>query len=184
MSDFIPAFTEKCKKSVEHFKDELQKLRTGRANAGVLEGLTVEYYGSQVPLQQMGLLSTPEPRLITVQVYDASAVDAVEKAIRSSDLGFNPARDGNLIRIAVPALTEERRKEIVKTMHRLAEDARVALRSLRRDEIDNLKKQEKKKDISEDDLRRGQDSIQKVTDTYVAEVDKLLTAKEKDVLAV
>jgi ribosome recycling factor len=130
------------------------------------------------------MINTPEARLITVQIYDAGALDAVEKAIRSADLGFNPAREGSLLRIVVPALTEERRKEIVKSLSRMAEDAKVVLRNLRRDELDVLKKKEKNKEISADDLKRAQEAVQKVVDAFVVDIDKLLQAKEKEVMAV
>lgn len=177
-------FEDKCDKSVDHFKGELAKVRSGRASSAILEDVQVDYYGAKTPLKQLALLNAPEARLITVQVYDASATEAVDKAIRSADLGFNPNREGNLLRISVPALTEERRKDIVKSLGRMAEDARVALRNLRRDEIDRLKKMEKEKEISEDDLRRGQDEVQKVTDKFTAKVDELLQAKEKEVMEV
>jgi ribosome recycling factor len=184
MTDTLNAFKDKCKKSVDHFKEDLGKVRSGRANASVLNDLQVEYYGSHVPLQQLGMINTPEARLITVQIYDAGALDAVEKAIRSADLGFNPAREGSLLRIVVPALTEERRKEIVKSLSRMAEDAKVVLRNLRRDELDVLKKKEKNKEISADDLKRAQEAVQKVVDAFVVDIDKLLQAKEKEVMAV
>lgn len=174
----------KCKGTIEHFKKELGKMRTGRASSGLLEGITVEYYGSQVPLIQLGMINTPEPRLITIQVFDGSAVDAVEKAIKQSELGLNPSRDGSLIRLNIPPLNEERRKELIKKLHKVGEENRVTVRGHRRDAIDVLKKQEKAKEISEDDVRRGQDEIQKITDRYIAEVDAALQAKEKEMLEV
>lgn len=177
-------FEDKCARSIDHFKGELSKVRSGRASSALLEDLQVEYYGARVPLKQIAMLNAPEARLITVQVYDDSATDAVEKTIRSAGLGFNPNREGNLLRINVPSLTEDRRKDIVKSLGRMAEDARVALRNLRRDEIDTLKKMEKEKEISEDDLRRGQDEVQKVTDKYTKQVDELLQIKEKEVMEV
>lgn len=184
MSQNYAELEEGCQKSVDHFKNELSRMRTGRATSGLLEGLSVEYYGSQVPLIQLGLINAPEPRMLTVQVYDAGALDSVEKAIRNSDLGLNPARDGNLIRINIPALTEDRRKELVRSLKGVAEDARVAVRNHRRDAIDVLKKQEKDKEISEDDLHRGQDEIQKITDKYVAKIDALLKQKEEEMMEV
>ena len=180
----LTGFEEKCTRCIEHFKGELGKTRTGRASAALLEDLPVEYYGARVPLKQLAMINAPEARLITVQVYDDGATEAVDKAIRSSDLGFNPNMEGNLLRINVPALTEERRKDIVRSLGRMAEDARIALRNVRREEIDILKKMEKDKEISEDDLRRGQDEIQKVTDKHTKLVDELLQAKEKDVMEV
>lgn len=184
MSQRYSDLEEKCKKSVEHFKSELGRMRSGRATTGLLEGITVDYYGSQVPLIQMGLINAPEPRMLTVQVYDASAVDSVEKSIRQSELGLNPSRDGNLIRISIPSLTEERRKDLVRSLKNVAEDARVTLRNHRRDAIDTLKKQEKEKEISEDDLRRGQEEIQKILDKYVAQIDELLKSKEQEMMEV
>lgn len=175
---------DKCEKTVEQFKKELGKMRSGRASASLIEGLKVDYYGSPVPLQQLGSISVPEPRMLTVQVFDASAADGIEKAILQSDLGLNPSRDGNLIRITVPALTEERRKQVIKQLHKEAEDFRVTVRNHRREAIDLLKKQQKNKEISEDDLRKAQESVQKVTDQHVAEIDKLLEEKEKEMMEV
>lgn len=175
---------DKCKKSVEHLKKELQRLRTGRASTSLLEGLMVDYYGTQTPIVSLGMLNAPEPRLLTIQVYDGGAVDGVEKAIRQADLGLNPAREGNLIRIAIPSLTEERRKELVKKLSKMGEEEKIVIRNHRRDGIDVLKKQEKDKAISADDLRRGQDEIQKIADRYIAEIDKAVVAKEKEIMEV
>ncbi|MCB0335516.1 MAG: ribosome recycling factor [Bdellovibrionales bacterium] len=172
------------KKSIEHFKQELSRMRTGRASTSLLGGIIVEYYGSDVPLQQLGMVSAPEPRMLTVQVYDAGAVESIEKAIMQSDLGLNPSRDGNLIRVAIPVLTEERRRDLVKALHKMAEEAKIAVRSLRRDAIDELKKKEKDKEISEDQMRKGQDDLQKVTDSLVKEIDHLLQAKEQEMMEV
>lgn len=173
-----------CRKTVEHYRKELGKVRSGRASGSILEGITVEYYGSQVPLMQLGLINTPEPRQITVQAYDPSACDAIEKAIHAANLGLNPARDGNLIRINIPPLTEERRKEFIKKLHKTAEDTRVSVRNHRRDAIEILKKREKGKEISSDDLRRAQEEVQKITDRFIAEIDQLLAAKEKEMMEV
>lgn len=175
---------QKCKGSIEHFKKDLGKMRTGRASSGLLEGIMVEYYGSQVPLIQLGLINTPEPRLITIQVYDGGAVEAVEKAIKQSDLGLNPARDGSLIRLSIPALTEERRKDLIKKLHKMAEESRVGLRNHRRDAIDAVKKNQKDGKISEDDLRRAQEGIQKVVDKYTADIEQMLQSKEKEMMEV
>lgn len=180
-------FTEldtKCKKSVEHFKKELGKVRTGRASASLLDGLMVEYYGSQVPLLQLGMISVPEPRMITVQVYDAGACESIEKAIRAAEMGLNPSRDGGLIRIPIPALNEERRKDLVKLLHKMGEEVKVALRNHRRDSIDDLKKREKSKEASADDVRRGQDEVQKITDRHTKDVDILVAGKEKEIMEV
>jgi ribosome recycling factor len=184
MATPFAALEESCKKTIEHFKKELGRLRTGRANGSMLEGLTVEYYGSQVPLIQLGMINTPEPRLITIQVYDGGAVEAVEKAIHLADIGLNPAREGNLIRLPVPALTEERRKELIKKLHKMGEENKVVLRNHRREAIDALKKQEKDKEISSDDVRRGQEQIQKIVDKGIADIDAVMSGKEKEMLEI
>ncbi|RMG45545.1 MAG: ribosome recycling factor [Candidatus Dadabacteria bacterium] len=175
---------EECKKTVDFFKRDIARMRTGRASTGLLEGIQVDYYGSKVPINQLGNIAVPEPRMITVQVYDAGAVESVEKAIMSADLGLNPSRDGNLIRINIPALTEERRKELVKKLHKLAEETRVSMRNHRRDAIDLLKKKLKEKEISEDDMHRSQEDIQKITDKYIKEIDRLLQVKEEEIMEV
>ena len=173
-----------CETSLEHLKTEFAKMRGGRANSGLLEGLVVEYYGAQVPLIQLGMVNAPEPRLITIQVYDSGAIQAVEKAIMQSDLGLNPSREGALIRIAIPALTEERRKELTKRISKIGEETKVALRNHRRDKIDLLKKLVKSKEISEDDMHRGQDEIQKIIDGYVKVIDDVVAQKGQEVLEV
>jgi ribosome recycling factor len=184
MSVNLKELRASCSSSIEHLKAEFGKMRSGRASTGLLEGVHVDYYGSQVPLIQMGLVNAPEPRLITVQVYDASAVEAVEKAIMQADLGLNPSREGALLRIVIPALTEERRKDLTKRIHKLGEETKVALRNHRRDCIDGLKKREKAKEISEDDLRRGQEEVQKIIDEHVKLVDDVVAKKEKELLEV
>lgn len=184
MKENIDNFTDNCEKTISHFKTELGKIRGARASGGMLENIQVDYYGSKVPLIQLGLINTPEPRLITVQVYDAGATDSVEKAIRQSDLNLNPAREGNLIRLNVPALTEERRKELTKRLSKLGEDEKVVIRNHRKDAIDTLKKMEKDKEISEDELKRGQAEIQSITDKYVEIVDEMYKQKEAEVLEV
>jgi len=175
---------QKCEKTIEALKRDLARLRTGRASTGLLEGVTVEYYGAQTPLVQMGMISAPEPKLITVQVYDASAVEAVEKAIRQADLGLNPARDGNLIRINIPALTEDRRKDLIRKLSKMGEESKISIRNHRRDSIDSLKQEQKAGDISEDELRKNQDEVQKVTDRFTGEIDELLAVKEKELMEV
>ena len=177
-------FESKCKKTIEHFKREISHVRTGRASAALFEGIHVDYYGSSVPLQQLGLVNTPESRLVTIQVYDPGAVESVEKAILQSDLGLTPSRDGNLIRINIPHLTEERRKELIKKLHKMGEETRVILRGNRHEAIDLIKKKVKSKELSEDDQRRGQDEIQKITDTYSKEIDVVLAVKEKEMMEV
>lgn len=175
---------DQCLGAVAAFKRDLQKVRTGRASAGLLENIQVEYYGSKTQLSHLAQLSTPEARTIVVQVYDASAVQAVEKAIKSSDLGFNPMREGNVLRVSVPALTEEVRREIVKHLHKMAEEMRVSVRSHRRDANDEAKKLEKDGDLTKDDAKKLQDKVQKQTDQSIAEIDKLLTAKEGEITEV
>jgi ribosome recycling factor len=184
MATVFAALEENSKKTIEHFKKELGRMRTGRAASSMLDGIVVEYYGSQVPLIQLGMVNTPEPRLITVQVYDAGAVEAIEKAIQAAGLGLNPSRDGNLIRLPIPALTEERRKDLIKKLHKQGEENKVVLRNHRREAIDELKKQEKDKEISTDDVRRGQEQIQKIVDKGIADIDVLLQAKEKEMMEI
>ncbi len=159
-------------------------IRTGRASVAVFDGLKVDYYGTPTPINQLANLHVPEPTLITIQPWDVSQIGAIEKAIRSSDLGLNPANDGKLIRVPIPALTEERRKEIVKRLHHVVEDHRVAARNIRRDANEHLKKLLKDKLISEDDERKSLDDIQKMTDAHIAKLDETAKAKEKDILNV
>ncbi|MEL7429892.1 MAG: ribosome recycling factor [Pseudomonadota bacterium] len=165
-------------------KGDLAGLRTGRASAGILDPIMVSAYGQQMPINQVGTVSVPEPRTIAVQIWDKSMVGAVEKAIRESDLGLNPVTDGTNLRIPLPELNEERRKEIVKVAHQYAEQARVAVRHVRRDGMDALKKGEKDGDIGQDDARALSDKVQKMTDDMISEVDKLLAAKETEIMQV
>ncbi len=175
---------EQCKAAVAAFKREIQKLRTGRASSSLVEGVQVDYYGAKTSIAHLGQISTPEPRLIVIQLYDAGAAPAAEKAIRSAGLNLNPTREGNLIRILIPQLTEETRKEIVRHLHKLGEDIKVSIRSHRRDANDKLKALEKDGDLNKDDAKKSQDRIQKQTDQYIAEVDKLLVTKEAECLEV
>lgn len=163
---------------------EFGGLRTGRASPNLLDVVQVEMYGSHMPLSQLGTVSAPEPRMLTVQVWDKTAVKAVEKAIANANLGLNPAADGQLIRVPIPPLSEERRKEMVKVAGKYAEQAKVAIRNVRRDGMDALKAQEKAGQISEDDLHKQSDQIQKLTDDFVKKVDEALVVKEKDIMAV
>jgi len=172
------------KKALDHFHDELKVLRTGRASLTMLDGITVDYYGSPTPLNQLANLSVPEATLIVAQPYDPTQIAAIEKAIRSSDLGLNPSNDGKLIRIPVPPLTEERRKEFVKKAHELAETARNGVRAARRDGNEALKQKEKDKEISQDDEHRGLDEVQMLHDHYIAEINKSLASKEEQIMAV
>lgn len=163
---------------------ELDSVRTGRARPALVEGLKVEYYGTPTPLNQMATINSPEPRLITIQPWDKTQLGTIEKAIQKSDLGLTPTNDGNIIRLVIPQLTEDRRKELVKVVHKKVEDGRVAVRNVRRDSLEHLRKAQHDKQISDDDERRAQDRLQKVTDRYIAEVDKHGQAKEQDLLEV
>ena len=174
----------KCKKTLEHFKKELGHVRTGRANSSILDGIHVDYYGTSVPLIQLAMVNAPEPRLLTVQVYDANAVESVEKAIQKSNLGLSPNRDGSLIRLVIATLTEERRKEFIKGLHKMAEDSRIVMRNNRREMIDELKKKVKAKQVSEDEERRAGAEVQKITDRYIKDIDQLVGAKEKEMMEV
>lgn len=171
-------------KALEAFKRELSKVRTGRASLSLLDDIRIDYYGTLTPLNQVGALAVPEPRLITIQPWEKNLVGEIEKAILKSDLGLNPSSDGQLIRLVFPPLTEERRKEMVKQVKRMGEDAKVAVRNARREANDTLKKLEKDKEISEDDLKRGEKEVQDVTDDYVARVDQVLAEKEKDLMEI
>ena len=170
--------------AVSSLHQDFAGLRTGRAATGMLESLDVEVYGSTMPLNQLANINAPEPRLLSVQGWDANNTPAVEKAIRNSDLGLNPQAEGTLIRVPVPELSEERRKELAKVAGKYAEQARIAVRNVRRDGMDSLKKEEKDGDISEDDQRRLGDEIQKMTDQHIKKIDEMLDAKEKDILSV
>ena len=174
----------KMQKSLEALKNDLAKVRTGRAHTGLLDHIQVEYYGSMVPLTQVANVTLVDARTIGVQPWEKPMVAKVEKAIRDSDLGLNPATQGELIRVPMPALTEERRKELTKVVKHEGENAKVAVRNLRRDANAHLKDGVKSKEISEDDERRAQDEIQKLTDKYVAEIDKMLAQKESELMAV
>src|SRR5262244_2702522 len=170
--------------AIQVLKQELGGLRTGRASAGMLEPVQVEAYGSHMPLNQLATVSVPEPRLLSVQVWDKTMVKAVEKAIVDSNLGLSPATEGQVLRLRIPELNAERRKELVKVAHKYAEAAKVAVRHVRRDGLDVLKKLEKNHEMSEDDQKRLADDVQKVTDSTISEIDQLLAAKEKEILTV
>ncbi len=170
--------------AMDVFKKELAGLRTGRASVNLLEPVHVDAYGSAMALNQVGTVGAPEPRLLTVQVWDKSLVKAVEKAIREANLGLNPMVDGQLIRVPIPSLTEERRKELIKVAHKYAEQGRVSVRNVRRDGMDALKHLEKDGKVTEDEHRKRGDEIQKLTDEYIKKVDETLAAKEKDIVHV
>ena len=175
---------QKMQKSIESLKNDLSKVRTGRAHPSLLDQVHVDYYGSPTPLSQVANLTLIDARTIGVQPWEKNMIAPVEKAIRESDLGLNPASMGDLIRVPMPALTEERRKELVKVVKHEGENAKIAVRNIRRDANEHLKKMLKDKDISEDDERSAQDDVQKMTDKFVAEVDKLVTQKEADIMTV
>jgi ribosome recycling factor len=175
---------QKMQKSIEALKTDLAKIRTGRAHTGLLDHVQVDYYGSIVPISQVANVTLVDARTIGVQPWEKKMVQAVEKAIREADLGLNPATMGDIIRVPTPALTEERRKELTKVVKGEGEDAKVAVRNLRRDANEQLKKLVKDKAISEDDERRGGDDVQKLTDKFVAEIDKLVAEKDKEIMTV
>ena len=184
INDIKKSAEQKMQKALEVLKNNLGKVRTGRAHAGLLDQVMVEYYGNMVPISQVGSVGLADARTITVQVWEKPMLAKVEKAIRDSDLGLNPANSGDMIRVPMPPLTEERRRDLIKVVRGEAEDAKVSVRNVRRDANDQLKKLLKDKEIGEDEERRAQDDIQKLTDKYVAEVDKTLQAKEADLLAI
>jgi ribosome recycling factor len=184
IADVKKAAEQKMQKSIEALKADLGKVRTGRAHTGLLDHIQIDYYGTPTPINQVANLTLLDARTIGVAPWDKKMAHAIEKAIRDSDLGLNPATVGELVRVPMPALTEERRRDLIKVVRHEAENARVAVRNIRRDANAHLKELLKEKKVSEDDERRGQDDIQKLTDRYVAEVDKLLHAKEADLMAV
>lgn len=172
----------RMKGAIDALKHDLSGLRTGRANTALLEPITVTVYGSAMPITSVATISAPEPRMLSVQVWDKTNIGPVEKAIRSAGLGLNPINDGNTLRLPIPDLTEERRKELAKLASSYAEKARVAVRNVRRDGIENLKADEKKKEISEDDRKRGETEVQKLTDDMIKSLDEVFGAKEKEIL--
>ncbi|HVL08536.1 MAG TPA: ribosome recycling factor [Burkholderiaceae bacterium] len=182
--DIKKGVDQKMQKSIEAFKASLAKIRTGRAHTGLLDHLQVDYYGSMVPISQVANITLADSRTIAVTPWEKKMVQTIEKAIRDGDLGLNPATQGDVIRVPMPPLTEERRKELTKVVKGEGEDAKIAIRNLRRDANEQLKKLVKDKTISEDDERRAQDEVQKLTDRYVAEVDKLVAEKDKEIMTV
>ncbi|MCF7801379.1 MAG: ribosome recycling factor [Candidatus Marinimicrobia bacterium] len=184
LKEFTQDAAARMEKAVEHIHHEFAGIRTGRASAALLDGIKVDYYGTMTPLNQMASISIPEPRLITIQPWDKSMVGAIEKAILVADLGLNPGNDGQIIRIPIPALTDERRNELIRFMHKLAEEGRVAVRNVRRDVNDQIKKSEAASDLSEDNAKRGLENIQEITDKYIGEIDELVKKKEVDIMEV
>ncbi len=175
---------DRMKKAVANLSRELASVRAGRANPSLLEKIQIDYYGAPTPLNQLAGISVPEARMLLIQPYDKSVLDEIEKAILKSDLGLTPSNDGDVIRITIPPLTEERRQELVKLVRKYAEENKVAVRNVRRDLNDDLKKSEKNGEITEDELRRLTDEVQKLTDKYIAEIDKILEEKEKEIMEV
>ncbi|EIM5193658.1 ribosome recycling factor [Staphylococcus pseudintermedius] len=184
MKEIIQDAKTRMKKSTENLSRELAQINAGRANSNLLAGVQVDYYGAPTPVQQLASINVPEARLLVVSPYDKTSLADIEKAIIAANLGVNPTSDGDVIRIMVPALTEERRKEIVKEVKKTGENAKVSIRNIRRDANDTLKRQEKDGDISEDELRNGSDEVQKITDSSIKEINQLVADKEKDIMSV
>lgn len=184
VDDVLLEAEDKMEKAVEALKRELASIRTGRANPSLVERLPIEYYGVPTPLNQLASISAPEPRLLVIQPWDSSTVTIIEKAILRSDLGLTPSSDGKLIRLAVPSLTEERRRQLVRLAHKKVEEGRVAVRSCRREALESLREMEKEKLISEDDLRRAGERLQQLTDAFIVQVDRIGLRKEEEILEV
>ena len=173
---------DRMNKAVEHYRHEVASIRTGRASSSIMDGIKVDYYGTQTPLNNIAHVNVPESQLIVIQPFDPSSLEFIEKAIISSDIGLTPNNDGNVIRLNIPSLTEERRKELVKVVHKIIEEGRVAIRNIRRDANDHLKKSEKDHDLSEDNLKRATDNIQEMTDDHIKILNQIQDSKEKEIL--
>ena len=184
IDDFISDAVRRMDKSVETTQHEFNGVRTGRASAALLDRIQVDYYGQATPLQQLATINVPEPRLLTIQPFDPSSLKGIEKAIMESDLGLQSANDGKIIRLPIPQLTEERRKEMVRLVHKMAEEGRVAVRNVRRDVLHDLKRAEKDGELSRDELKRAEDEVQKLTDAEVKSIDDLMARKEAEILEV
>lgn len=184
MSQVIKEAKEKMSQAVQSFSKQLATVRAGRANPAILNGVLVDYYGAATPLNQLSTISVPEARLLMITPFDKSSISEIEKAIQKADLGLSPSSDGNVVRINIPALTEERRKELVKVVGKYAEESKVQIRNIRRDANDQLKKDQKNGDLTEDDLRSFQDDVQKETDDHIAKVDSLVKEKEVEIMEV
>lgn len=182
LDDIYEDTRESMGKTIASLKTELKRVRTGRANLSLLDGIRVDYYGTPTPVNQMASLSVPESRLITIQPWDASVIKEIEKALLKSDLGLTPSNDGKIIRIAIPPLTEERRKQLAKSVHKSCEDHKIAIRNLRRDANELLKSLKKDGEIAEDDAFKGQDQVQKITDEFITQIDAIYKEKEKEIL--
>ena len=184
LKDEYKIYEEKMRKSIDSVAADFASVRAGRANASVLDRIMVDYYGSPTPIQQIASITSPDPRSLVIQPWDTSAVKLIKKAIETSDLGINPQDDGRSLRLAFPQLTEERRKELVKLIHKYSENGKVAIRNIRRDAMDYFKKQEKKSEITEDELKQAEKDLQKLTDDSCKKLDELLAKKEKELMAV
>ena len=184
MTDFCKTYDVKMGKTIESVKGDFASVRAGRANAGVLDRIQVEYYGTPTPIQQVASISTPDPRTLQIQPWDASILKAIEKAIQTSDLGINPQNDGRVIRLAFPQLTEERRKDLTKQVRKYGEEGKVALRNIRRDAMDDIKKKTKKSELTEDDQKKLEKELQELTDKRCKDIDDLTAKKEKELMAV
>ena len=179
-----PEIEEKMNKRVEGFNGELKTIRAGRANAAVLDKVAIDYYGSMTPIAQVGSISSPEPRMLVIQPWDTSVLQEIEKAILKSDIGIAPQNDGKVIRLSFPPLTEERRKELVKTVKKYSEEAKVQVRNVRRDSLEDYKTMKKNSEITEDDFKNAEKDIQALTDKFIKEIDEITAAKEKEILEV
>lgn len=184
MDKHIQDCTNRMQKSIDNLEKDFSKLRTGRASTALVDNIRVDYYGTPTPLNQVASVSIPDSRTISISPWDRNAFNSIEKAIMKSDLGLTPINDGRAIRINIPPLTEERRKDLVKTAKKYTEEAKVAIRNVRRDINDTLKKMQLAKEMSEDELHKGQDEIQKITDNYIKKVDEVLTEKEKEIMEI
>jgi ribosome recycling factor len=184
MESVLKDCDKKMDKAILNLEKEFSRLRTGRASTGLVEGVTVDYYGTLTPLNQLASISIPDSRTISIQPWDRNAFSSVEKAIMKSDLGLNPVNDGKVIRISIPPLTEERRRDLVKIAKKYAEDAKIAIRNIRRDANDVIKKMKNNKELNEDEMHKGQDEVQKITDSYVEKSDQVLEIKEKEIMEI
>ena len=184
MNTVFASTKERMEKSINSLKYEYNSIRAGRANAAVLDRITVDYYGSPTPINQMAAISVPEARVLAIQPWDMSALSLIEKAILASDIGINPSNDGRIIRLVFPALTEERRKQLSKDVAKFAEDAKVAVRQIRRDSIEKIKTMKKNSEITEDDQKYGEEELQKITDEFVKRIDEIAAAKTKEIMEI
>ena len=178
--DDYAVYTDRMQKTLDVMQANFAAVRAGRANAAVLDQIRVDYYGTPTPINQIASIASPDPRTLTIQPWDAGTMKLIEKAIQASDLGINPQNDGRVIRLAFPQLTDERRKELIKQVRKYGEESKTAIRNIRRDAMDTFKKQQKKSEITEDDLKNAEKDIQKLTDDYIADVDKMVSKKEKE----